>query len=128
MTTSLPLMKNVLTPLTKSVLVLLGLTAAASVTDAAIQKKIYGSKTTLVFSNEEEIYDFLKVVKSLEDAGLLMKGVRETVENELKEEKFGLLDMLAAALGASLLENMLAGNVVIQAGEGVMKSGEGQDF
>ena len=128
MTTSLPLMKNVLTPLTKSVLVLLGLTAAASVTDAAIQKKIYGSKTTLVFSNEEEIYDILKVVKSLEDAGLLMKGVRETVENELKEEKFGLLDMLAAALGASLLENMLAGNVVIQAGEGVMKSGEGQDF
>ena len=43
MSVDLPLMKNVLTPLTKSVLVPLELTAAASATDAAIQKKIFGS-------------------------------------------------------------------------------------
>ena len=50
----LPLMKNVLTPLAESILVPFGLTAAASVMDAAIQKKRFGSKIpTLVFSNED---------------------------------------------------------------------------
>ena len=38
MTAGLSLRKNVLTPLTKSVLIPLGLTTAASATDAAIQK------------------------------------------------------------------------------------------
>ena len=45
--TGLPLMKNVLKPLVKSVLIPLGLTAAASATDAAIHKKIFGSGRTL---------------------------------------------------------------------------------
>ena len=53
-TAGLPLMKNVLTPLAKSILILLGLTAAASAADAAIQRKIQGSgKTALIISNEE---------------------------------------------------------------------------
>ena len=46
-------MKNILTPLVKSVLVSLVLTEAASATDAAIQKNNFGSGYTLVFSNEE---------------------------------------------------------------------------
>ena len=75
-------MKNVPTPLAKSVLVPLGLIAAA--TDAAIQKKIYGSRTALVFSNEE-IDDIIKLVKYLKDAGLLIKGFSEVIENEVKE-------------------------------------------
>ena len=53
MMSPLPLMENLLTPLTESFLVLLGLMTATSVTDASIQNKIYGSKTTLVFWNEE---------------------------------------------------------------------------
>lgn len=53
MMSPLPLMENLLTPLTKSFLVLLGSMTATSVTDASIQNKIYGSKTTLVFWNEE---------------------------------------------------------------------------
>ena len=54
MTAGLPLMNNVHTSLAKSVLIPLGLTAAASATDAAIQKKIFGSGTTaLIFSNEK---------------------------------------------------------------------------
>ena len=85
MMSPLPLKKNLLTPLTKSFLVLLGLTTAASVTDASIQNKIYGSKTTLVFSSEE-IHDIIKIYKSLKDIGLLMKGIRKTVESELKED------------------------------------------
>ena len=44
--TGLPLIENLLKPLAISVLIPLGLTAAASVTDVAIQKKIYGSRTT----------------------------------------------------------------------------------
>ena len=66
MTAGLPLMKNVLIPLAKSILIPLGLTAAASVTDATIQKKIYGSGTTSLIISNEEIEDILKKVQSPE--------------------------------------------------------------
>ena len=66
MTAGLPLMKNVLIPLAKSILIPLGLTAAASVTDATIQKKIYGSGTTSLIISNEEIEDILKIVQSPE--------------------------------------------------------------
>ena len=46
MTVGLPLMKNAFTPLTKSILIPLGLTAAATATDTAIQKKIFASGKT----------------------------------------------------------------------------------
>ena len=68
--TGLPLMKNVLKPLAKSVLILSGLTAAASATDAAIHKKMFGySMTTLIISNKEINY-IVKIVKSLEKSDL----------------------------------------------------------
>ena len=86
MTVGLPLMKNVLTPLAKSVSIPPGLTAAASATDAAIQKKIFASGITLVISNEE-IDDIKEKIKSLAGAGFLIKGVSETVEHEVKEQK-----------------------------------------
>ena len=71
--------KNVIKPLAKRVLIPLGLTAAASAADAGIHKKILGSgNTTLIISNNE-IEDIIKIVKSLEDSGLLLKGVTETV-------------------------------------------------
>ena len=58
--TGLPLMKNVLKPLAKSVLIPLGLTAAGSETHATIRKKIVGSAiTTLIISNEE-MFDIMK--------------------------------------------------------------------
>ena len=66
MTAGLPLMKNVLTPLPKSVLIPLGLTAAASATDAAIQNKIYESETTALIISNEEMKDIIHIVKSLE--------------------------------------------------------------
>ena len=74
--TGLPLMKSVIKPLAKSVLVPLGLTAAASAADAGIHKKILGSghNTTLVISNND-MQDLSKIIKSLEDSGLLLKGV-----------------------------------------------------
>ena len=78
--TGLPLIKNVIKPLAKSVLIPLGLTAAAAA-DAGIHKKILGSggHTTLIISNRD-IEDLIKIVKSLEDSGLLLKGVTESVQ------------------------------------------------
>ena len=84
--TGLPLMKNVITPLAKSVLIPLGLKAAASAADAGIHRRILGSSnnTTLIISNKD-MDDLIKIVKSLEDSRLLLKGVTESVQNEVKE-------------------------------------------
>ena len=100
--TGLPLIKNVITPLAKSVLISLGLTAAGSAADAGIHKKILGSgnNTTLIISNKD-IENLIKIVKSLEDSALLLKGVTESVQNEVKEQKGGFLSMLLGTLGAS---------------------------
>ena len=85
--TGLPLIKNVIKPLAKSVLILLGLTAAASAADAGIHKKMLGSgNTTLIISNNE-MEDIIKIVKSLEDSGLLLTGVTGIVQNEVREQK-----------------------------------------
>ena len=65
-----PLIGNVCKPLTKSVLIQLGLTAAASATDAAIHKKIFGSGTTTVIISNEEMNDIMKIIKSLVESGL----------------------------------------------------------
>ena len=97
--TGLTLIKNVIKPLAKSVLIPLGLTAAASAADAGIHKKILGSgnMTTLIISNDE-IHDIIKIVKSLGDSGLLVKGITETVRNEVKEQKGGFLIVLLGIL------------------------------
>ena len=92
--TGLPLIKNVITPLPKSVLIPLGLTAAAAAADAGIHTKILGSgNTTLIISNKD-MDDLIKIAKSLEDSGLLLKGITESVQNEIKEQKGGFLSML----------------------------------
>ena len=83
-------------PLAKSVLISLGLTTAGSAADAVVHKKILGSghnnnNTTLIISIEYELEDIIRIVTSLEDSSLLLKGVTETVQNEIKEEKGGFL-------------------------------------
>ena len=90
--TALPLIGNVLKPLAKSVLIRLGLTAAASATDAAIHKKIFGSGFTTLIVPNEEMEDVMKIVKSLEDSYLSMEGVSETIKNEAKEQKQDFLE------------------------------------
>ena len=99
--TRLPLLSNVIKPLAKGVLIPLGLTAAASAVDAGIHKKILRSvnMTTLVISHDE-IEGIIKIVKSLEVSGLLLKGVIETVQYEIKYQKTGFLSMLLGTLGA----------------------------
>ena len=82
--------------------------------------------TTLIISNDE-IHDIIKIVKSFEDSGLLIKGVTETVENEVKEQKGRFLSMFLGTLGASLLENLLTGKGIYSAGKGreINRAGEG---
>ena len=104
----LALMKNVIKPLAKSVLIPLGLTAAASAADAGIHKKILGSGTTTLIISNDEMKDIIRIVKSLEDSGLLLKGISNIIQNEAKEQKGGFLGMLLGTLGASLLGNILA--------------------
>ena len=111
-----------LKPLAKSVLVPLGLTAAPSATDAAIHKKMFGSGMTALMISNEEMNDIIKIVKSLEESGLLIKGVSETIRNETKEQKGGFLGI---SLGTSLLGNLLTGKGVIRAGEGKIRASEG---
>ena len=70
----------------------------------------------------------MKIAKSLEDSGLLLKGVSETIQNEVKEQKGGFLSMLLGTLGASLLGNMLAGKGINRAGEGITRAGYGSSI
>ena len=106
--TGLPLIKNVINSLAKSVLIPLGSTAAASAA-AGIQKKILCSGTTTLVVSNEEINDIMKIVQVLEDSGILLKGVTKTIKNETKEQKGGFLAMLLGTLGASLLGSSLTG-------------------
>ena len=140
--TGLHLSRCELKPIAKSVLIPLGSTAAASAADAAIYKKMFGSgPTTLPISNEE-MNDIMKIVKSLVESALLIKGVSQAVKNEAKEQKGGFLSLSLGTLGASLLGNLLTGKGAratsqgrkakisergtITAGEGIIRAG--QDF
>ena len=69
--------------------------------------------------------DIIRIVKSLEDSGLLLKGVSETIQNEPNEQKGDFLSVLLGTLGASLLGNILAGPGINRAGEEVTKAGYG---
>ena len=77
--------------------------------------------TTLIISNEEMNY-IMKIVKCLEESGLLIKGVSETIKNEAKEQKERFLGMLFGTLGASLLGNLSTGKDTIKAVEGTVRA------
>ena len=101
-------------------------------------KKILGSghnrpsssalhNTAAIIISNDEMEEIIKIVKSLEDSGLLLKGVTETVQNKVKEQKGGFLSMLLGTLGASLLGNLLTGKGIYRAGKGkgINRAGEG---
>ena len=69
--------------------------------------------------------DLIKIVKLLEDSGLLLKGVTESVQNEIKEQKVGFLSMLFGTLGASLLGNPVTSKGAFHAGKRVNKKVKG---
>ena len=126
MKVAIPLAKNVLAPL--------GITAAASAIDAGIKKKIHGSGTTLIISNEE-MNDIMKIVQALEDSNVLLKGVTKTIKNETKEQRAEFLSMLLGTLGASFLGNLLTGKgIIVRAGsrnkkrKGIVRAGTGRQW
>ena len=124
MKTGLLLIENELKPLlTKSTLIPLVLTSAAAATGTTLHKKMFLSGVTTWLILDEDM-NIIKTFKSFEESGLLIKGVRPTIKNEAKEQKEGFLNMLLgalldAALGASLLGNLLTG-------EGVTATSQGQ--
>ena len=89
-------------------------------------KKILGSGNTTLLVSNDEIEDIIKIIKSLEDSGLLLEMVTETVQNEVKEKNGAFLSILLGTLGASLLGNLLAGKWIYRAGKGkgINRAGE----
>ena len=82
-------MKNVITPLAKSVLIALGLTAASAAADVGIHKKILGSGNTILIISHDGMKNIIKIVKSLEDSGLSLKGVIQfKIKLKTKKEDF----------------------------------------
>ena len=104
-------MKNVLTTLANSVLIPLGSTAAGSATDAAIQRKNFGSGTTTLIIWNKEREDIMKIVKSLRESGILVKSFSQIIKNEGKEQKSGFLGM---SLGTSA--DVVLGSVLVDKG------------
>ena len=87
-----PLMK-VAMPLAKNVLAALGLSAAMYAVDGSIKKKMLGSGATTFMISNDEMDNILKIVKSLENSGVLLKGVSETIQHKAKEQRGGFLGM-----------------------------------
>ena len=68
--------------------------------------------------------DTMKIFKSLEESGLFIKDINETVKNKAKEQKGGFLSIVLSALGVSLLENLWASKNTIKAGDGTIRAGQ----
>ena len=77
MTAGISLMKNALTPIAENVLLPLELAAVASTADPTVQNKILD-----LALQHEELDDIMKILKSFEEASVLIKGVNETIKNK----------------------------------------------
>ena len=103
----------------KNILGPLGLSAAMPAADPAIQKKMYGlGNTTLIISNDD-MKDLIKIVTTLEEHDILLKGISKTIKNQTKEQRGGFLSMLLGTLGASLLGTLLTGKGLYRTGQGM---------
>ena len=120
----MPLIGDVLKPFAKKVLMPLGLTAAPSAADTAIHKKMFGSGFTTLIIYIEEINDNMKIVNSLEESGIIIKGLNGIIKNVAKEQKVEFLEIILGTLGVTLLWNLLAGKGKIKAGKGTIRAGE----
>ena len=78
--------------------------------------------------SNDEIHDIIKIVKSLEDSGLLVKGITEALKNKVKEQKGGFLSALLGTLGGSLLGDLLIGKgaIATSQGQGIYRAGKGK--
>ena len=103
----------------------LGLSAAMSATDAAIQKKMYGSGNTTLITSNDDLHDLIKIVTALEEHDILLKGTSKTIKNKTKKQEGGFLSMLLGTLAASLLGNLLTGKGLYRTGQGMYRTDYG---
>ena len=90
--TALPLIKHVIKPLAKNVLIPIGLTAVASAADAGIHKNILGPgrsspsapRTTALMMSNDEMKDIIEIIKSLEDSGFLLYTCTINIQFKMK--------------------------------------------
>ena len=108
----------------KNILAPLGITAAASINYAEIQKKIHSFGTTTLMISNGEINDIMKIVQALKDSNILLIGFTITIKNETKEQKGGFLGMLLGTLGACFLGKQVSRKGIVRAGYG-NKEGKG---
>ena len=116
--TGLPLIKSVMKPLAKSLLITLGLTAVTSAADADIYEKILGFGHNCPPSS----------------ASRNNNNYNKTVQHVVKEQKGGFLNMLLGTLGGNLSGNILSdqsmnraskGRGIDRACEGIVRAGYG---
>ena len=80
---------------------------------------MYGSGTKTVRFFNKDLDDMTKIVKALEDSDVLMKGITETLKNDIKKGgALPLIPMLLGTLGASLLTK----RGLFRAGQGTKKN------
>ena len=82
---------------------------------------MFGSGTTTFVISNEHMNIIATIVQSLEESGLLKKGVRETIKNEAKEQKGRFFGILLGTLGANLIGNLLIGKSTNRAGEDTIR-------
>ena len=121
-----PLKENLIKA--SAVLIPLGLTTAAWTTDVAIHKNVFGTDMTGMKISNEEMNDIIKIDKSLEESGSLIKRVSKIIKSGAKEHKGGFLRMFLGTVGASLLGNLLTSKSKISEDEGTVRAGAGHDF
>ena len=121
-----PLIENLIKP--SAVLIPFGLTTAGWTTDVAIHKNVFGTGMTAMKISNEEMNDIIKIDKSLEESGSLIKGVSETIKSGAKEHKGGFLRKFLGTVDASLLGNLLTSKGTISEDEGTVRAGAGHDF
>ena len=102
----------------------LWLTATGSAADPSIHKDVHELRTTPLITSNKEMGGIMKIVKSSEESGLLIKVVSQPIENEAKKQNGGFLSMLLCTLGASLLGNLLTGKGVMKVCEGTIIVGQ----
>ena len=124
MKAGLPLIKNIIKPLAKSLPVPLRLTAAAPPPDASFLQIILVSRTTPLTISNKEKEDIKKIIRYFEEFDLLIHYVSKRIKNEASEEKGGFLGTLLCRLDTSLLVTMLTRKGVIKTGERVIQACE----
>ena len=89
------------------------------------KRKLFKSGITTFLISNGKVDDTMEIIKSLEESGLLRKGVSKTIKIWVKEQRGGFTNILLGSLGASLLGNLLTGKGVMGASEVVMRAVEG---